>query len=153
MRNDRLLEIVGYITQHPEEWIQDVYHCGTAHCVAGHAELRWYKLVGRCFTNLDGFVSDAVGNAHMYLEVCDCEDYPFLDWMFAPRRTLAELQIGAILGRQPTVAELVDHELALCRLHIDSNPTFTHALFIRSNKSLNNLENCTNRTCRECFPD
>lgn len=34
-----LRQTLGYIEEHPEEWKQEVYHCGTAACFAGHAAL------------------------------------------------------------------------------------------------------------------
>jgi len=41
MRKDRLAVIVGTIKANPACWVQGAFHtsCGTAHCIAGHAQI------------------------------------------------------------------------------------------------------------------
>ena len=34
-----LKEILKFIIQHPEHWDQEIWHCGSSHCVAGFIEL------------------------------------------------------------------------------------------------------------------
>lgn len=63
MRWDRYIAIIGRITQKPKVWNQGRYHshCGTAHCVAGHAQIdagkrmRWLNAweVGMTWLDID----------------------------------------------------------------------------------------------------
>lgn len=89
MRQDRLLEIVGRIYQRPETWNQDVYHsdCGTAHCVAGHAQ-NDMRGAQRCST------VDAFNDARIWLDISREEAW----WLFYSYRTLDDLIRAAITG-------------------------------------------------------
>jgi hypothetical protein len=91
MRQDRLLEIVGRIYQRPETWDQEMYHCGSAHCVAGHAQNDMY---GRIFTSgifTSGF---AFADGRIWLDLGRQE----AEWLFDPVRTLDDLIRAAITG-------------------------------------------------------
>lgn len=33
-------EVLNYIKEHPSEWDQNVWHCGTSHCMAGHLQVQ-----------------------------------------------------------------------------------------------------------------
>lgn len=91
----RLLAIVGRITQRPECWDQRYYHCNTSHCVAGHAQL---DATGRA--DIQTVLDDAV----RWLELprlCSDDWPPEMRWLFRTRRTLAELADAAITGEVP----------------------------------------------------
>ena len=36
---ERLKQVLTYIEQHPEEWRQSVWHCGSSHCFCGTAQI------------------------------------------------------------------------------------------------------------------
>lgn len=85
MRQDRLLEIVGRIYQRPETWSQDVWHCGTRHCVAGHAQndMRGYACTGIAYS--DG---------KEWLQLTERE----AQWLFYGDPSLEEIIRAAISG-------------------------------------------------------
>ncbi len=87
MRQDRLLEIVGRIYQRPETWDQTVYHsaCGTAHCVAGHAQVD---------SGVDVRTGSTWPDAEMWLEL----DAGEAGGLFSPNRILEDLLRAAITG-------------------------------------------------------
>ena len=100
MRQDRLLEIVGRIVQRPQTWNQEVYHerteCGTAHCVAGHAQVdagdfnpaNWHMSLRTTWSS-----------AVRYLDLNDSE----AGYIFDPDRSLEELIEVAVTGKVPEV--------------------------------------------------
>lgn len=100
MRQDRLLEIVGRIYQRPETWNQNVYHekteCGTAHCVAGHAQVdagdfdpvRWNRSRSTTWSS-----------ATSYLELSEHE----AGYLFDPDRSIEDLVAVAVTGAVPEV--------------------------------------------------
>lgn len=91
MRQDRLLEIVGRIYQRPETWNQNVYHteteCGTAHCVAGHAEVDAGEYMGTMYIRRTTWSS-----AVRYLDLNENQ----ASWLFDPDRKLEEIIAFAI---------------------------------------------------------
>jgi hypothetical protein len=36
---ENLKRVVAHIEAHPETWNQSEWHCGTTHCLAGHAQI------------------------------------------------------------------------------------------------------------------
>lgn len=53
MDRERFARVVAVIKEHPENWDQSIWHCGTSHCFAGHAQL---LSVGHL---PDAYISDA----------------------------------------------------------------------------------------------
>lgn len=88
MRWDRYIAIIGRITQRPECHEQAVYHCGTAHCVAGHAQI-----------DSGGIPDDwhCWADAVRWLDI----DHEEAGYAFDQDRTLAELQELAITQKFP----------------------------------------------------
>ena len=72
----RLKEVVTYIETHPEEWDQ-THWCGTACCLAGHAQ----RMAGRK-QNTWGCPRDAEN----WLQL----SYIERRWLFSAKRTLAD---------------------------------------------------------------
>lgn len=58
MNTELLLQIRDKILEEPENFDMDNWHCGTAHCIAGWAQLMATKSTSPCFTNEDA--SDAL---------------------------------------------------------------------------------------------
>ena len=74
---DRLAAIVARITADPACWNQEHWHCGTAHCLAGHAQIDAGKGVKTCTTEAD---------AVAWLGLTQAEAY----YLFDANRTLAD---------------------------------------------------------------
>lgn len=105
----RLLAIVGRIYQDQTCWVQSKWHCGTAHCVAGHAQIDMLKSEGVSYKqnhysitdNDDILVDDEYqsppAHAQGWLELTLDERW----WLFDSQRTLKELIDIAITGNFP----------------------------------------------------
>jgi len=39
MNKENLKAVIDHIKAHPETWDQQTYHCGSTHCLAGHAQI------------------------------------------------------------------------------------------------------------------
>lgn len=91
-------EIVDFIKANPQHWNQRTWHCGTSHCVAGFIEQR---VNGRSFCSeatavrpeMVHWQTFAVGRDTLGLSTKKA------NWLFDPKRTLAELQIVAKHGK------------------------------------------------------
>jgi hypothetical protein len=71
-----LCAAVNQILAHPDTWNQTQWHCGTAHCIAGHCEM----LTG-------GPTSDTARNVRELVGL----SYGDADFLFARHRTLPEI--------------------------------------------------------------
>ena len=54
MNVENFKRVLGHIKAHPETWNQGEWHCGTAHCFAGHAQI----MSGKVSANSDGKYDD-----------------------------------------------------------------------------------------------
>lgn len=90
----RLLEIVGRITQRPEIWNQSSAHCGSAHCVFGHAQIARHLAIGivECYDHLTPF---AYLDGMDWLQLTAAE----ANYIYSSYRSLEELQHFAITGK------------------------------------------------------
>ncbi len=97
MRKDRLDEILDHVEREPHTWSQRAYHsdCGTAHCVAGHAQLRMRAGQGGgrlsptgMFLEGDGGHAGAYADATAWLDVTPAQ----ANYLFHPSRTLPEMR-------------------------------------------------------------
>lgn len=77
--------VIDQITQHPETWDQEVWHCGSTHCVAGWAQV----MSGNAEDELT-----ASEDARTYLELARHE----AQYVFSPERTLEELNDFLVHG-------------------------------------------------------
>lgn len=77
----RLDEVIQHIKAHPETWDQGVYHspCGTAHCLAGHAQI---------FAGLDPSANHAKEDATTWLGLKLIEGC----FLFNGRRTIQDFE-------------------------------------------------------------
>lgn len=79
MPNARLLaEFVNDILDDPPCWNQSTWHCGTAHCVFGHAQIRSGK---------DASSESAYEDGTAALELTEGD----ARWLSSPRRSLTEI--------------------------------------------------------------
>jgi hypothetical protein len=100
-RNKELLQkVVDAIREHPDQWDQTTWHCGTSHCVAGWAEIlsgriddRVCELVSKATGESRGFQIEDDGdgetrvNARGSLRLSRSE----ADWLFDSDRDLQEI--------------------------------------------------------------
>ena len=77
MNKKHFKKILKKIKKYPESWNQRSYHCGTAHCIAGHAQIEMGK------PPLD---RDARSDAREYLDLSFAE----ADYIFAIPRTIED---------------------------------------------------------------
>lgn len=83
LRGTELLRaVVNHIISHPETWDQSQWHCGTTHCVAGHAQI----MGGR-----PPFIISCYKDAKAVLGITSFE----ADWLFDAPRTLLEIHAFA----------------------------------------------------------
>ena len=79
MKNVKLaVQVISHILDHPETWSQQVWHCGTTHCFAGHVQI-----MGGCPENGETCLEDMID-----LLGCSEED---ASWLVYTGRTLGEL--------------------------------------------------------------
>lgn len=117
MNLTRYRRIIRDIVAHPESHKQESWHCGTSHCVAGHAHFHaigyktavgkdWDKLRERVGSLVHRFVTHrfaqfrptgAYSVAKDWLKLTESE----ADWLFNHGRTLAELREVAKTGKFP----------------------------------------------------
>jgi hypothetical protein len=78
INKENLVQVMNHILEHPETWDQGHWHCGTKHCIAGHAQLMAGKE-----ENIDTVKKDA----REWLGLSEYE----AAWLFDPDRTKKEL--------------------------------------------------------------
>ena len=79
MNYERLAKIVKHIKKHPETWDQQNWHCGTTHCVAGHAQINAGHVADRSTVRQD---------ARRFLEL----SYVDAQYLFSCDRTLTDFE-------------------------------------------------------------
>lgn len=105
MNAPRLKVIIDRIKKKPDCWNQAVFHdafCGTAHCIAGHAQLDMLKANGKKVKYL---LSSHAVVRNGFLGLKEKQRYAFYDgqewlgltrmeanYLFAPHRTLLEIE-------------------------------------------------------------
>lgn len=91
MNTARLQAIIDRIKAEPKCWDQQSYHCGTAHCIAGHAQIdmrgvHWASTAP--YTLEWAFKTDPHMEGRAWLELTDDQAaYLFKSW-----RTLPEIE-------------------------------------------------------------
>ncbi len=72
---------VNHILEHPEQYRQEITHCGTTHCLCG-----WIQVLGGCGTDGDP-VEDAARLTGLPIE--------HVAWLYSPERHLSEIHAYA----------------------------------------------------------
>ena len=77
MNVENFKRVLDHIKAHPETWDQKGWHCGTAHCFAGHAEIMSGNYFERSPTRI---------NAKTFLDISWIEAY----YLFNSDRIIAD---------------------------------------------------------------
>jgi hypothetical protein len=94
MNIENFNRVLDHIRAHPEAWRQTVWHCGTQHCFAGHAQIMSGKAAIDDYALLD---------AAEFLGL----DHSEAHHLFRPERTMEDFEKVSRRGR------VFDHDLGL----------------------------------------
>lgn len=87
MNVERFNQVLDHIIAHPETWNQEVFHCGTAHCFAGHAQI---------MSGVETREQHRTWNdAAKFLELSDVDSI----YLFNSERTLGDFKLVAHLAK------------------------------------------------------
>lgn len=87
MNIENFRAVLAYIKTHPDEWNQQTWHCGTVHCLAGHAQIMAGKAADTRTVRRD---------ARVWLDLSS----PEADYLVASRRTLQDFEAVAENGME-----------------------------------------------------
>jgi hypothetical protein len=91
MNKRRLGNIIRKIKANPDCWVQEMWHtdCGTAHCIAGHAEIAALRAQGsRARLTSDNSGEQCEEIAALWLDLGPCQ----ANYLFCPNQTLSAIE-------------------------------------------------------------
>ena len=79
MNVENFKRVLDHIKAHPETWNQEKWHCGTAHCFAGHAQIMSGHPIDKYYVEED---------AKIFLNI----SYEQAVYLFMANRTIADFE-------------------------------------------------------------